>query len=400
MLRRSGRYGDAEVVSEAGSVVSACAALVHARTWTPPLATALTPLARARGLRVWVPAVYATVNLAAIYHDAVIAQDGQRTFFEAATPTGKYRSYLATSTAYTTAAYALAVIQAAELILEMLAKKRLSDSARWRVVLALEFAKYVVCSQSPPPARVRPWPTRPPARPACASLCRTLCRLRLLQLSGGRMVAQNPLPDSTRSSTDIGALTSALGLPNPAKLTGAPAVAKPDAGGDDGAGGSSQITDGQRAGRTRPSLATVKRASGKAGVAGAAEFVGAQAPIFDQGPLAVHAKLDQIHMLAELLFTLRPLLYGTGPIARVLIDVGELMAVRVLMAVRCACDHGGPASLRLDPTSAGDRAIWTALVAGVAHRHCHRTRQPHPGAACNRSGRIPADRGPHFINEA
>ena len=49
---------------------------------------------------------------------------------------------------------------------------------------------------------------------------RTLCRLRLLQLNGGRMVGQNPLPESSRGGSDLSMLTSMLNLPMPgAKAT-------------------------------------------------------------------------------------------------------------------------------------------------------------------------------------
>ena len=85
--------------------------------------------------------MYAAVNLVSLYNDAVIARGASKSFFEAASPTAKYSTYMAAAPEYRAAATALAVLQAAELILEMLAKKRLSDASRWRVVLALELAK-------------------------------------------------------------------------------------------------------------------------------------------------------------------------------------------------------------------------------------------------------------------
>jgi len=46
-------------------------------------------------------------------------------------------------------------------------------------------------------------------------------------------------------------------------------------------------------------------------VAGAADYVGAQAATLDGGPAKVYSRLDRLRLLAELLFALRPFLYGT-----------------------------------------------------------------------------------------
>jgi len=68
---------------------------------------------------------------------------------------------------------------------------------------------------------------------------------------------------------------------------------------------------GPQSRRYHATLSTVRQASDKPGVAGAADFVGAQAATLDGGPAKVYSKLDRLRLLAELLFALRPFLYGT-----------------------------------------------------------------------------------------
>ena len=212
---------------------------------------------------------------------------------------------------------------------------------------------------------------------------RVLCRLRVLQLNGGRMGTQSALPESTRSSTDIGALTSMLGLPGLGPARPAPDPEAPT----DGKVTSepADVWVGQRSGRAHASLATVRRAgASKTGVAAAADFVGAQASIFGQGPLGVHAQLDQVHLLAELLFALRPLLYGTQLPNRGAASTTLLSRERAILTgrsdrcgLRLPLGVAGPvlAILRFGPRS------WKAWLVGVTIELASRILARQPGAA-------------------
>lgn len=88
--------------------------------------------------------MYTAVSLAALYHDAVIARASGNTFLLAGSPEGKFTGLQARSREYRTAAYALAVLQAVELVTEIATKHRWGNAARWRVVLMLELAKCVL----------------------------------------------------------------------------------------------------------------------------------------------------------------------------------------------------------------------------------------------------------------
>ena len=103
-------------------------------------------------------AVYTAVSLAALYHDAVIARASGKTFLQAGSPEAKFTGLQARSREYRTAAYALAVLQAVELVTEIATKHRWGNAARWRVVLMLELAKCVLRAAPPGARTLTAWP--------------------------------------------------------------------------------------------------------------------------------------------------------------------------------------------------------------------------------------------------
>jgi hypothetical protein len=320
--------------------------------------------------------VYAAVNLVSMYNDVIIAHASGRTLFDAPSPSAKHTALLHAATpTYRATAYTLAVVQAGELWVELFARKRWGDGPRWRVVLVLEMAKCDPRPPPPPPLRLqRTAPTQPHRRcDPCPWLRRTLCRLRLLQLSGGRMNPASPLPESTRSGGDLGALAGMLGLPTPAAPPSVPAVP--------GAADAGTWT-GPRTGRVHATMGAVERASGGKRAASsakaAADFVAAQAGVLAYGPAAVHARLDRVHLLAELVFALRPLLYGARRAQR----QARPTLQRCLTPPTLACTR-----------SDGDPAVRPALLEGLARGSGGGGRRPCAGTAADGTGRRRSDRG-------
>ena len=84
----------------------------------------------------------AAVNLLSIYHDRIVARANGKGAFDGATPESRYAVFQTSrSAAYRTAALALAVLQASELLAEIAAKHRFGDRTRWHLVLLIELAK-------------------------------------------------------------------------------------------------------------------------------------------------------------------------------------------------------------------------------------------------------------------
>jgi peroxin-16 len=91
--------------------------------------------------------VYTTLNLVSLYHDSLLAKAVANlppsVRKPEPSPHNRYTQFWTTvSPSYKRLALAIAVIQHAEVLFEMGAKKKWGDKGRWRTVIAIEALKY------------------------------------------------------------------------------------------------------------------------------------------------------------------------------------------------------------------------------------------------------------------
>ncbi|MBW0493813.1 hypothetical protein O181_033528 [Austropuccinia psidii MF-1] len=178
-------------------------------------------------------ALYATLNLLSLYHDGIISK-AAGSLPSLRKPTlsshGRYTSaWSSFSSTYNYLAHALAIISRSELLIEMIARRKLGSRRRWRVVLMLECFK-------------------------------ALLRLKLVALTR-RMLVNPPLPQRTIDPTTIEAHRPVSG----------PATHHPSHQGSSSAKtiDSSLSSDlpstftwvGKRTGTTRPTIASLRAQS-------------------------------------------------------------------------------------------------------------------------------------------
>lgn len=92
--------------------------------------------------------VYTTLNLVGLYHDSLLAKAVANlppsVRKPEPSPHNRYTQFWTkASPSYKRLALAIVVIQHAEVLLEMGAKKKWGDKGRWRTVIAIEALKYL-----------------------------------------------------------------------------------------------------------------------------------------------------------------------------------------------------------------------------------------------------------------